>query len=117
MRRVSQLAEGDFAKQAQLTAAQLARQAQLAGKNASDGFNKFVEGPEGKKEPQGDASRRGFWDDFSNIAAQRKPSTSAIGTSAMGMGKSRTGAGAGAGGAGAAAPAQKQPHSDEWDDW
>ncbi|KOS21448.1 ADP-ribosylation factor GTPase-activating protein GCS1 [Escovopsis weberi] len=125
------LAEGDFAKQAQLTAAQIARQAQIAGKNAQEGFTRFVEGPaeHGSRGAGGgaggagggpgglgarsrdaplDASRKDFWDDFSSLADQPKASTSsAIGTSAIGMGKSK-----GAGGAGA----QKQTN-DEWDDW
>jgi ADP-ribosylation factor GTPase-activating protein 1 len=106
---VLQFAEGDFAKQAQLTAAQLARQAQQAGKSAQDGFSKFVDGPEGRPKEAMDDSRKSFWDDFSSIGTQNKPSNSAIGTSAMGMGKSRGGAGSGA--------AQKPEQSDEWDDW
>lgn len=103
-----QLAEGDFAKQAQSTAAQLARQAQLAGKNAQEGFNRFVEGGgENRRQAPLDESRKGFWDDFSNLAdqQQQKPGgSSAIGTSAMGMGKKP------------AATGQK-PKQDEWDDW
>lgn len=102
-----QLAEGDFARQAQMTAAQLARQAQLAGKNASDGFNRFVEGSDTRREAPLDESKKSFWDDFSNLADERaqqqQKSNSAIGTSAIGMGKK-----------GGAAP-KKQ--ADEWDDW
>ncbi|KEY70948.1 hypothetical protein S7711_00787 [Stachybotrys chartarum IBT 7711] len=108
------LAEGDFAKQAQLTAAQIARQAQLAGKNAQDGFNKFVEGGPDQRSRQAplDESRKDFWDSFSSLAdqqqQQRKPANSAIGTSAMGMGKSSRGP---------AAAAPPPPKKDEWDDW
>ncbi|KAF7546898.1 hypothetical protein G7Z17_g8117 [Cylindrodendrum hubeiense] len=102
-----QFAEGDFAKQAQQTAATLAKQAQLAGKNAQDGFNKFVEGPEGgaKREVPLDESKKSFWDEFSNLADQRQPANNSIGTSAMGMGKSKT-----------AAPSTKK-QADDWDDW
>jgi len=100
------IAEGEFVKQAQLTAAQIARQAQLAGKNAQEGFNKLVEGPDSTRRTVPlDASRREFWDNFSSLADQPKPS-SAIGTSAIGMGK-KTNAGVSA----------LEPKSNEWDDW
>lgn len=98
-----------------MTAAQLARQAQQAGKSASDGFNRFVEGNEGpQRGPQPmDDTRRTFWDDFSNLADQKQQQQqqgpSAIGTSAMGMGRSRTAPTA-------PAPAAKKKN-DEWDDW
>ncbi|KAG5926688.1 hypothetical protein E4U42_003031 [Claviceps africana] len=101
-----QIAEGDFAKQAQLTAAQLAKQAQLAGKSAQEGFNRFVEGNEGQgRRAPLDESRKDFWDDFSSLAEQKKQASSSIGTSAMGVGKR--------GGPGGPA-ARKQ---DDWDDW
>ncbi|KAK5998281.1 ADP-ribosylation factor GTPase-activating protein GCS1 [Cladobotryum mycophilum] len=87
------IADGEFAKQAQLTATQLARQAQIAGPRS-----KGTRGPL-------DASRKDFWDDFSSLAEQPKPSNSAIGTTAMGKNRGA-----------AAAPGQKQK-SDEWDDW
>jgi ADP-ribosylation factor GTPase-activating protein 1 len=96
----------DFAKQAQLTAAQLAKQAQQAGKSASDGFNRFVEGNESQRSPGLDESRRGFWDDFSNLADQKQQTNSSIGTSAMGVGKR----------SGPAAP-QLKKQDDAWDDW
>ncbi|CAH0001426.1 unnamed protein product [Clonostachys byssicola] len=102
-------AEGDFAKQAQLTAAQLAKQAQMAGKNAQEGFNRFVEGgqeQQGTRAPLMDESKKTFWDDFSNLAEQKKQNSSAIGTSAMGMGKNR-----------AAAAPQTKKQGDDWDDW
>ncbi|PFH55582.1 hypothetical protein XA68_17994 [Ophiocordyceps unilateralis] len=100
-------ADGDFAKQAQLTATQLARQAQAAGKNAHEGFNRFVEGSDYRRvNAPLDASRKDFWDDFSSLAEQQQQqqqkSNSSIGTSAMGMGKGRR-------------SVQKQ--SDEWDEW
>ncbi|KAG5988434.1 hypothetical protein E4U54_004664, partial [Claviceps lovelessii] len=102
-----QIAEGEFAKQAQLTAAQLAKQAQLAGKSAQDGFNRFVEGNDGahRRHVPLDESRKDFWDDFSSLAEQKKQASSSIGTSAMGVGK-RGGAGG---------PAAKK--QDDWDDW
>lgn len=90
-----------------MTAAQIAKQAQMAGKNASDSFNRFVEGSEqNSRSAPLDESKKGFWDDFAGLAEQRKPSNSAIGTSAMGMGKTKS----------AAAPA-KPKQQDEWDDW
>ncbi|KAF4513056.1 hypothetical protein G6O67_000378 [Ophiocordyceps sinensis] len=106
------LAEGEFAKQAQLAAGQLAKQAQMAGRNAQQGLNRFVEGPDhqqdGSRDGLLDTSRRDFWDDFSSLADQQQQrqhaKNSSIGTSAMGMGKK--------GGA-----AQKPKASDDWDDW
>ncbi|PHH70966.1 hypothetical protein CDD82_6813 [Ophiocordyceps australis] len=104
-------AEGDFAKQAQLTAAQIAKQAQLAGKSAQDGFTRFVEGGgSGEQRRHGplDANRKDFWDDFSSLADQgKRQSSSSIGTSAMGMGKDRS----------AAAGLQQTKKPDEWDEW
>lgn len=104
-------AEGDFARQAQLTAAQLARQAQLAGKNAQEGFNKFVEGSDGRsRNAPLDESKKDFWDDFSSLAEQQeqtKHNNNAIGTSAIGMGKSKNSSG----------PQPKPKQADEWDDW
>ncbi|KAJ4149761.1 Zn finger-containing GTPase- Activating Protein for ARF [Fusarium falciforme] len=101
-----QIAEGDFAKQAQLTAASFAKSAQQAGKNAQEGFNRFVEGPEHQRSRDAplDESKKNFWDEFSNLADQRQPNNSSIGTSAMGMGKKNP------------APAPKK-QTDEWDDW
>lgn len=102
-----QFAEGDFAKQAQLTAAQLAKQAQLAGKNAQEGFNRFVEGGEHqRRDVPIDESKKDFWDSFSNLADEKPQNNSSIGTSAMGKGRSGSGA--------PAAPAKK---ADDWDDW
>ncbi|KAH7198074.1 uncharacterized protein B0J16DRAFT_360114 [Fusarium flagelliforme] len=102
-----QLAEGDFAKQAQLTASAFAKQAQAAGKNAQDGFTRFVEGPDNQKSRDAplDESKKSFWDEFSNLADQRQPANNSIGTSAMGMGKKNT----------TAPPTKKQ--DDAWDDW
>ncbi|KAL3955421.1 hypothetical protein ACCO45_010984 [Purpureocillium lilacinum] len=68
------------------------------GKNAHDGFNRFVEGNDhARRDAPLDASRKDFWDDFSSLAEQKKANSS-IGTSAMGMGKAR----------GSAAPASGQ---------
>ncbi|RGP77695.1 hypothetical protein FLONG3_4268 [Fusarium longipes] len=101
-----QLAEGDFAKQAQLTASAFAKQAQAAGKNAQDGFTRFVEGPDHQKNRDAplDESKKSFWDEFSSLADQRQPANNSIGTSAMGMGKKNS----------AAPPPKKQ--DDAWDD-
>ncbi|TDZ26399.1 ADP-ribosylation factor GTPase-activating protein GCS1 [Colletotrichum orbiculare MAFF 240422] len=100
-----QLAESDFAKQAQ-------RVAQQGARNAQDGFNRFVEGPGGSgpgaRQAPLDESKKDFWDSFSSLADQRQQqSSSSIGTSAMGKG-GKTG--------GAAAPAAKKD-GDGWDDW
>ncbi|TQV96084.1 hypothetical protein V2A60_003471 [Cordyceps javanica] len=106
----TKFAEGDFAKQAQLAASQVARQAQLAGKNAQEGFNRFVEGNEtghgARRQAPLDESKKDFWDSFSSLADPKPAQTnSSIGTSAMGMGKK-----------GSTAPAA-QKKTDEWDDW
>ncbi|OAA68948.1 zinc finger protein gcs1 [Cordyceps fumosorosea ARSEF 2679] len=106
----TKFAEGDFAKQAQLTAAQLARQAQLAGKNAQEGFNRFVEGNDtghaARRQAPLDESKKDFWDSFSSLADQKPAqSNSSIGTSAMGMGKKGN------------TPPAAQKKNDEWDDW
>ncbi|KAJ4165050.1 hypothetical protein LMH87_006697 [Akanthomyces muscarius] len=110
----TKFAEGDFAKQAQLTAAQLAKQAQLAGKNAQDGFNRFVEGgndPQhnaARREAPLDESKKDFWDSFSSLADEQPPrKNSSIGTSAIGMGKKGN----------TAAPGAAQKKNDDWDDW
>ncbi|KAM0282684.1 hypothetical protein ACHAQH_002881 [Verticillium albo-atrum] len=110
-----QLAESDFARQAQLAAGQVGRAAQQGARNANDGFNRFVEGGRegngGYKQAPMDDSKRDFWDDFSSLADQdsqhkqhRSSGTGAIGTSAM----------KGGGSGGTAPPTKKK---DEWDDW
>lgn len=111
-----QFADSDFAKQAQMGAANFAKQAQLAGKNVGENFNRFVEGNEGHQSNQiptrsnMDETKRSFWDDFSALAndgtSRQKPQqSSAIGTSAMGMGSKKQ-----------AKPVQKK-NDDGWDDW
>ncbi|KAF6822515.1 ADP-ribosylation factor GTPase-activating protein GCS1 [Colletotrichum musicola] len=107
-----QLAESDFAKQAQVAAGQVGRVAQQGARNAQDGFNRFVEGPSngghGSRQAPLDESKKDFWDSFSSLADQRQQnSSSSIGTSAMGKG-GKTG--------GAAAPAAKK-ENEGWDDW
>ncbi|KAK1480533.1 hypothetical protein CCUS01_16191 [Colletotrichum cuscutae] len=107
-----QLAESDFAKQAQMAAANAGRVAQQGARNAHDGFNRFVEGGPSQGGQGGasrqaplDESKKDFWDSFSSLADQRQTqSGSSIGTSAMGK---KTG--------GAAAPAAKKDN-DGWDD-
>lgn len=81
----------------------------MAGKNAQDGFNRFVEGGEQRRDVPIDESKKDFWDSFSNLADERaeQQSNNSIGTNAMGMGKSKTNT------SGAAASKKK----DEWDDW
>ncbi|KAM0321693.1 hypothetical protein ACHAQA_009932 [Verticillium albo-atrum] len=110
-----QLAESDFAKQAQQAAGQVGRVAQQGARNANEGFNRFVEGGRegngGYRQAPMDDSKRDFWDDFSDLAdqkaqhqQQRASGSGAIGTSAM----------KGGGTGGPAPPAKKK---DEWDDW
>ncbi|KAK4041168.1 electron transfer flavoprotein subunit beta [Parachaetomium inaequale] len=110
-----QLSESDFAAQARNAAAQAARSAQAGAKTAQDGFNRFVEGPGGSgyrpvntNGDNFDESKRGFWDDFSAAADQRKTSGSSIGTSAMGKGGKQ---------GGAQNPAGSSSKKEEWDDW
>jgi ADP-ribosylation factor GTPase-activating protein 1 len=85
------------------------RAAQTGAKSAQDGFNRWVEGPDGTRQrsaPMED-NKKSFWDDFSAVADQRHgtgPKYSAIGTSAMG--KANKGAGGASG-----------KKDDEWDDW
>ncbi|KAF9881861.1 hypothetical protein CkaCkLH20_01007 [Colletotrichum karsti] len=106
-----QLAESDFARQAQVAAGQVGRVAQQGARNAHDGFNRFVEGPggqggQGSRQVPMDESKKDFWDSFSNLADQRQQNSgSSIGTSAMGK---KTGGGT--------APAAKKDN-DGWDDW
>ncbi len=67
----------------------MAKSAQAGAKSAQQGFNRFVEGPTAggyEAVPGGDESKRAFWDDFSNVADQRNPGSSSIGTAAMGKG-------------------------------
>lgn len=84
----------------------------MGARSASEGFNKFVEGSDGRgpTSPRNvplDESKKSFWDDFASAADQRKPQGNSIGTAAMGKGAS---------GSSAAAPASKKSQ-DEWDDW
>lgn len=108
-----QFADSDFAKQAQMTASQFAKSAQQAGKNASDGFNRFVEGQaegQGRTRATGemDENRKSFWDGFSDLADQKQQQPTNIGTSAMGMGKNRQAG---------PTPPQTKKRDDGWDDW
>lgn len=112
---VSQISESDFAAQARNAAAQAARSAQAGARTAQEGLNRFVEGPGGSgykpvnaNSDNFDESRRGFWDDFSAAADQRKQDGSSIGTSAMGKGGSKQG--------GSQGPAASRGKED-WDDW
>lgn len=87
----------------------------MGAKNASESFNRFVEGgPGGPGGPNSaqyrqvpiDESKREFWDDFASLADQRNSQgSSAIGTAAMGKG------------ARGAAPSKTQKQQDDWDDW
>lgn len=105
-----------------MSASQFAKQAQQAGKNVGENFNRFVEGNDNQQSSNSiparsnmDENKRSFWDDFSALAndgtkrqQQQQQQSSAIGTSAMGMGKSR---------GGAAAKPQPKKQDDGWDDW
>lgn len=102
-----QISESDFAAQAKVAAGNVGKAAQAGARSAQDGFNRFVEGPDGQRRAPMDESKKSFWDDFSAVADQRHgtgPKYSAIGTSAMGMGKSNKNAG-------------QSKKDDEWDDW
>ena len=90
---VLQFAESDFGRQAQLTASNVARQAQEGARNANDNFMRFVEGEgsRGRAAPL-DESRKDFWDDFADIGERRTASgggTSTLGTAAMGKGRKK----------------------------
>jgi ADP-ribosylation factor GTPase-activating protein 1 len=110
------LAESDLAAQARNAAALAARSAQAGAKTAQEGINRFVEGPSGSgykpvnaNSDNFDESKRGFWDDFSAAADQRKTGGNSIGTAAMGKGGSKSG--------GSQGPAPAGQKKDEWDDW
>ncbi|KAI7912254.1 ADP-ribosylation factor GTPase-activating protein GCS1 [Pyricularia oryzae] len=114
-----QIADSDFAAQARNTAGTVGRAAQQGAKSAQTSFNRFVEGPDSRQYQQVrqapiDETRKGFWDDFSDIPEQQQkqqPKPSSIGTAAMGKGGS-----GGAGGPGSASASQTAK-KDEWDDW
>lgn len=88
-----QLAEADLATQARLKAAQVAQNIQSGTKNASESFNRFVEGesnptstPSSRPRDTVDPDKRDFWDSFAAAAEERSSTTSktsAIGTAAM----------------------------------
>ncbi|KAL2110193.1 hypothetical protein VUR80DRAFT_1491 [Thermomyces stellatus] len=90
----SKLAESDFGRQAQLTAAAVARQAQEGARNANENFMRFVEGESsGRRAAPMDESRREFWDEFASIGERRAAAsgggTSTLGTAAMGKGRKK----------------------------
>lgn len=104
-----QISTSDFAAQARTAAGTVGRAAQTGAKSAQDGFNRWVEGPDGTRRAPMDDNKKSFWDDFSAVADQRHgtgPKYSAIGTSAMGKANKGSGSGSGAG-----------KKDDEWDDW
>jgi ADP-ribosylation factor GTPase-activating protein 1 len=94
--------------QARVAALNAAKTAQAGAKTAQQGITRFVEGPSsgGYREVPIDESKREFWDDFSNLADQRKQEDSSIGTAAMGKGSSGT----------RPSGSANKSH-DEWDDW
>ncbi|KAB5535276.1 zinc finger protein gcs1 [Coniochaeta sp. 2T2.1] len=104
-----QIAESDIAAQARVAALNAAKSAQAGAKTAQQGITRFVEGPSGGgyREVPIDESKRAFWDDFSNLADQRKQESSSIGTAAMGKGSSAT----------RPAGSGNNKSQDEWDDW
>lgn len=97
----------------------MGRVAQTGVRGAQEGLTRFVEGPDGRRQPPAaaaagpmDESRKAFWDDFASVADQRHgtgPKYSAVGTSAMGRAGNKNTADA----TGAAA----KKKDDEWDDW
>ena len=92
-----------------MAALNAAKSAQAGAKTAQQGITRFVEGPTGGtyREVPIDESKRAFWDDFSNLADQRKQEGSSIGTAAMGKGSSTT----------RPSGAGNNKSQDEWDDW
>jgi ADP-ribosylation factor GTPase-activating protein 1 len=104
-----QIAESELAAQARVAALNAAKTAQAGAKTAQQGITRFVEGPNsgGYREVPIDESKRAFWDDFSNLADQRKQEDASIGTAAMGKGGSSSTRPAG----------QGNKSQDEWDDW
>jgi len=69
--KISQLAEADLAQQALMAATQVTQTvgqtAQFATKNASETFNRFVEGGDARPSRRGEAvepEKRDFWDSF-----------------------------------------------------
>lgn len=109
----SQLAETDLAAQARLTAAQVARNAQVGARSAAENFNRFVEGPSSSAASSRyrnvpiDESKKDFWDSFAAAGASRSGGSSAVGTSAI---KKASGGGAGA-------SSMSSNKDDEWDKW
>jgi ADP-ribosylation factor GTPase-activating protein 1 len=105
------VAESDFAKQASIAAANVAKGAQTGAKSAADGFNRFVEGDNTSARTRNapiDESKKDFWDSFGDAgrAGGRGGGSAAIGTSAM----KKSG---GAGGAGK----EKKKDDDGWSKW
>ncbi|RQM06628.1 hypothetical protein DH86_00001253 [Scytalidium sp. 3C] len=107
------LAETDLAAQARLTAAQVARNAQVGARSAAENFNRFVEGPSSSAASSRyrnvpiDESKKDFWDSFAAAGASRSGGSSAVGTSAI---KKASGGGAGA-------SSMSSNKDDEWDKW
>ena len=83
------MAETDLAAQARNTAAQVAKGAQAGAKGAAEGFNRFVEGGETKRNVPLDESKKDFWDSFAEAGTQRdaagyqRTPGSAVGTSSI----------------------------------
>ncbi|APA08802.1 hypothetical protein SS1G_02593 [Sclerotinia sclerotiorum 1980 UF-70] len=105
----AKIAESEVAKQAQLTAAQVARNAQNGAKTAAEGFNRFVEGSGSgsSRDVPIDESKKDFWDSFADAGAKRQHAPSAsIGTAAV---KRNGGSGNGSG-----VTAKKD---DDWEKW
>ncbi|CAG8951430.1 hypothetical protein HYFRA_00007346 [Hymenoscyphus fraxineus] len=109
----AKIAETDFAAQARITAATVAKGAQSGAKGAADGFNRFVEGPSasGYRQAPIDESKKDFWDSFAD-AGNARPNNS-IGTNAM-----KTGGGSSQGlMSGQVGGAGKKKDEDNWDKW
>jgi len=98
----AKLAETDFAAQARITAAQVAKGAQTGAKGAADGFNRFVEGGGSTgayRQAPLDESKKDFWDSFAEAGSGRP---SAVGTSAIKKNPS---------------PSGPKKDEDNWDNW
>lgn len=127
------IAASDLAAQARAAALQAGTGLQTSAKSATESFNRFVEGQEGRASTRSggggpgrgatsEPERKDFWDSFgesATTAETAKSKASSIGTAAM---KTSTGgAGAGSGGPvpppGSTAPGRGKGKDDGWEDW
>ena len=107
----------------------MGRNIQTGARSATEQFNRFIEGPDGRGHGSGPGSRtsgsryeperKDFWDDFSSLGDNRR--TSMMGGGAPGGGRSSGGSGAGAIGTATmkrepSTKAKTKAKDDDWDD-